>query len=169
MREGEGGFDAVLPVGGGGFVLFAELAHVVVGGGVEGCAGVGDFNGGAVRGNWGDLNVDGHREFVGDDGDVLHAAGVDVEDGVDPDGGERAVLGGEDGTFDVAGGLRVGENRIPVVAGPAALGFGREEWGDLFHWGGDFEGEGVEHVSVLRRGRCGLRWLLHRERDGACE
>ena len=66
----------------------AELGDVVVGGGGESGAGVGDFYVGAVGGGGGDMDVDDRGEFVGDDGDVLHAAGFDVEDGGDPGGGE---------------------------------------------------------------------------------
>src|SRR5215475_2326534 len=57
LRESEGGFDGVLPIGGGGFVLVAEFFYVGVELGVEGGAGVGDFYGGAVCGEGGDEDV----------------------------------------------------------------------------------------------------------------
>jgi hypothetical protein len=38
------------------------------------------------------------------------------------------MLNGEDGTLDIASGLRVEEDWIPVLAGPSTLSLRPEEW-----------------------------------------
>ena len=147
---------ACLPVLGGGFVGGGEGGDVVVAFGGQGGAGVDDVDAGAGRVGRSEAHVDGGDHDVGDEVGVLEVTRFEIEERVDPDGGDGAVLDGEDGALFVVRGLRIEELRIPMLAGPGAFAFWAEEW----------RGFGVGQVNddiecglraeELRRRRCRL-------------
>jgi hypothetical protein len=55
----------------------------------------------------------------------------EIEECVDPHGGDGAMLDGEDGTLFVMRGLRMEELWISMFAGPGAFAFRAEEWRGL--------------------------------------
>jgi hypothetical protein len=100
-------------------------------------------------------DIDSSNQSLRDDIDVLHSSGCEVEERIDPDGCVRAMLNGEDGSLDVATGLRVEEDWVPVFAGPGTLGLGAKERRESGEGRCDLEVEAIGDVNRCEGRGCG--------------
>ena len=63
----------------------------------------------------------------GDEVGVMKVTRFNIEERVDPDGRDGAVLDGEDGALFIVRDVGIEELRVPVLAGPGAFAFWAEE------------------------------------------
>ena len=133
-----------------------KAVDVVVAFGSEGGAGIDDVDARAVGVGGGEADVDGGDHDVGDEVGVLEVARFEVEERVDPDGGDGAVVDGEDSALFVMRGLGVEELRVPVLARPETFAFGSEERRGFGVGQVDDDVECCLRVKQLRRERSRL-------------
>lgn len=151
ISRGEVCVDGLLPVVSGGSVVRGERGYVLVAFRGEGGASVEDVNLGGSWVGWSKADVDGGDQNVGHEVGVYEVAAFEIEQGVDPGSGERAVLYGEYRALFVVRDLGMKEMRIPVLAGPRALAFGAKERRGLEVGQVDREVKGRLRAKELRR------------------
>src|ERR1700739_691079 len=154
----EVGVDGLLPIFRGGLVGGGEGGDVAVALRCDCGAGVDDVDLGICEVGRIETKVDGCDHDVGDEVGVLDVACFEIEQRVDPDGGDGAVVDGEDCSLLVVRGLGVEKLRVPVLAGPGAFAFMAAERRGFGVWqvNHDVEsGLGPEQVRLRGLGECG--------------